>query len=256
MSTLDAALAWLARGVAVVPLQPNSKRLVAGYGFYLERVTTEERARFWFGARPCNLAVVCDGLTVLDFDQVDDYERACERWPVLRSHYTERTRRGFHVFGIGESGSGVASGGWEVLGRGKVCASAPSVVGGLLYAPLDNTAAISRLPAALVSLSEKRQSTHTRKEQASGADTIARIKAAWSVVDVARDLTKLRQTQSGAFVGLCPFHEERAASFWCSEKSGLWGCHSCGAHGDVINLYARARGLSVAAAVGAMAGVL
>lgn len=255
MSTFDAAMTWLGRGVHVVPLQPNSKRILDGFGFYQDHVDNEEQARFWFAERRCNVAIVCSSVVVLDFDAMPDYARAVERWPVLGEHYTERTRRGVHVYGLGESASGLGEG-YEILGRGKVCTVSPSVVGGVVY-QVERACSISRFPGALLSLSEKSVSTHPQKEHAAGEDTIARIKRAHSIVDLAQSLTTLRLTRGGRYwVGRCPFHSDNTPSFWVDGERGLWGCHTCGVRGDVINLYSRARGLSVPEAIRQMATVL
>jgi CHC2-type zinc finger protein len=37
------------------------------------------------------------------------------------------------------------------------------------------------------------------------------------------------------FVGLCPFHQEKTASFSISEEKGLFHCFGCGESGDVID---------------------
>ena len=36
------------------------------------------------------------------------------------------------------------------------------------------------------------------------------------------------------FKGLCPFHEEKTASFYVNEQKGEWHCFGCGEGGDVI----------------------
>jgi DNA primase len=39
--------------------------------------------------------------------------------------------------------------------------------------------------------------------------------------------------------GLCPFHEEKTASFAVSREAGLFHCFGCGAGGDVIGFLVR-----------------
>jgi DNA primase len=41
------------------------------------------------------------------------------------------------------------------------------------------------------------------------------------------------------FFGLCPFHEEKTASFGVSREAGLFHCFGCGAGGDVIGFVVR-----------------
>jgi DNA primase len=44
--------------------------------------------------------------------------------------------------------------------------------------------------------------------------------------------------------GLCPFHEEKTASFGVSREAGLFHCFGCGAGGDVIGFVVRFHQLS------------
>jgi hypothetical protein len=58
---------------------------------------------------------------------------------------------------------------------------------------------------------------------------------------------------SGRFVSArCPFHKdgkEKKPSMWIDLEGQLWGCHACGEHGDVINLYARLKNISNSEAI-------
>ena len=40
---------------------------------------------------------------------------------------------------------------------------------------------------------------------------------------------------SGGWEGLCPFHDERRASFKLNDRNDTFRCYGCGAHGDVID---------------------
>ena len=40
-------------------------------------------------------------------------------------------------------------------------------------------------------------------------------------------------------MGLCPFHQERTASFSVNPQKNIFKCFGCGVSGDQINLYAR-----------------
>jgi DNA primase len=42
-----------------------------------------------------------------------------------------------------------------------------------------------------------------------------------------------------AYYGLCPFHQEKTASFAVSREAGLFHCFGCGAGGDVIGFVTR-----------------
>jgi DNA primase len=42
-----------------------------------------------------------------------------------------------------------------------------------------------------------------------------------------------------SYYGLCPFHEEKTASFTVSREAGLFHCFGCGVGGDVIGFVTR-----------------
>lgn len=42
------------------------------------------------------------------------------------------------------------------------------------------------------------------------------------------------QRKGNRYLGPCPFHNEKAASFEVSPKKGTFCCYGCGAYGDVV----------------------
>ena len=259
---LDAALSWLERGAELLPCQPASKRLVAGFGPYLQRITSADDARAWFEARRCNLALVCgERFTVLDFDAAPQYAAWAELHPEAAASYTERTRRGFHVFFEGDSLS-YNTPAWELKGRSGAVVLAPSVVAGFTYS-VERAAPLSPLPVGLSRLSEKRSESEVVERRApggeGGGDVLSRVKAAWSVVELAQSVTQLHSRGGRWWRGRCPFAEHGSNErlpLWVDSERNLWGCYACGVHGDVVNLYAAIHRVSVAAAISAMAAAL
>ncbi len=55
--------------------------------------------------------------------------------------------------------------------------------------------------------------------------------------------------------GLCPFHEDHAASFSVSLKTGLYKCFACDAKGDVFDFYKRVKGVDFQTALKELAAV-
>ena len=51
------------------------------------------------------------------------------------------------------------------------------------------------------------------------------------------------------FTGLCPFHNERTASFTVNDRKGFYHCFGCGAHGGAIDFVRQRQGLDFKAAV-------
>ena len=259
MTMLDVALSWLERGAELLPLQPQSKRIVAGFGSHLLHVTTAEAARFWFGERRCNAALVCGGgFVVLDFDSEPQYRAWAEAHPEAAASYTERTRRGFHVFFMGDSLS-YNTPAWELKGRSGAVVLAPSVVAGFTYS-VERAAPLSPLPVGLSRLSEKRSESEVVERRApggeGGGDVLSRVKAAWSVVELAQSVTQLHSRGGRWWRGRCPFAEHGSNErlpLWVDSERNLWGCYACGVRGDVVNLYAAIYRVSVREAIAAMA---
>lgn len=51
------------------------------------------------------------------------------------------------------------------------------------------------------------------------------------IVEVIGEHIQLRKV-GREFKGLCPFHNEKSASFWVSPEKQFYHCFGCGAHGD------------------------
>lgn len=71
---------------------------------------------------------------------------------------------------------------------------------------------------------------------------IQAIKQRMNIVDVVRRYVNLRPA-SGRHMGLCPFHQEKTASFSVNEAEGFFYCFGCQAGGDVLDFYMRINGL-------------
>jgi len=260
------ALWWLSQGVALLPVQPGSKRLIGGFGPYQRCISDQEGARFWFGSRRCNLAICTGGgVVALDFDSVAAYQAFCDSWDVCAQTLTERTKRGFHVYFAGDSDSGtLPAWGAEVKGRGGFVTVAPSVVAGVIYSPVCGSS-LARLPDSL-SLSDSSLYTEGREagghlpQGDGGGDTIARIKAVFDVLGLVEATGRAGRIMGrGRFLNcrcVLGIHEDKKPSMWIDTERGLWGCHGCQAHGDVVNLYARLHGIGVQQAIHDMAGAL
>lgn len=79
-----------------------------------------------------------------------------------------------------------------------------------------------------------------------------------SISELVGKKVALTRKGTGQFWGLCPFHNEKTASFSVSEDKGFYHCFGCGAHGDIISFVQQTEGLSFPEAVeklAAMAGL-
>lgn len=71
---------------------------------------------------------------------------------------------------------------------------------------------------------------------------IQALKSRFNIADVIRRYMALKPAGS-RLVGLCPFHNEKTASFSVNPDKGVFYCFGCQASGDVIDFYCRINGL-------------
>lgn len=284
---LTSSLKWLDRGAALLPAQPGSKRLVRGFGPNLKRIISPAGAKAFFGDRSeYNLAVsLPSSLLGLDFDNDQVFLNWQENIPVkLATTYHETTRRGWHVFYNCKVPKNLKL--IENVEIKQVLLVAPSVVSGYRYKaieypivevdnwedllfPLLSKDAGIRDPIALAGDTGSAPAGSPIVTMPAGDDLVSLIKSKVSIYNLASSLTELRSSGYGSagrwFVGRCPFHkagQESHPSFWVDVERGTWGCHSCKAggkdnsHGDVINLYALSKGITIQEAIKVLAGEL
>ena len=78
--------------------------------------------------------------------------------------------------------------------------------------------------------------------------TIEEIRAQTNITDVVSQYVSLHQAGKNLF-GLCPFHEEKTASFSVSESKQIFHCFSCGRGGNVFTFLMDLENLSFPEAV-------
>src|SRR5262245_1003146 len=74
------------------------------------------------------------------------------------------------------------------------------------------------------------------------------LKAQTDIVSVIGDVVSLKKTGS-TYKGLCPFHQEKTASFNVNKDKGFFKCFGCGAGGDVVKFVELQQKLSFPEAV-------
>ena len=132
---------WLSCGFGLLPCQPDTKRLVQGFGPVRGVIDSPDLINYWFRDRNCNLAIVTVSCAViLDFDKIEIYDQFAAAWPDLAKSYTEATPRGGrHLFLILWEGakSLIIPGLVQGLEVKNFCVAYPSVVGGKPYEVLE-----------------------------------------------------------------------------------------------------------------------
>lgn len=255
---LDVAMWWLRKGYNLLPVQPNSKILVTGYGPVVRSIRLSTEAVEWFYMRGVNMAVVgWEGGWFLDFDIEKVYHEWREQRPEEARSYTERTPGGgYHVALVGSVPPGVKLIPGVELKKSVIVA--PSVVDGSPYlrGVQDDILEVN-LPHTLLPLSVPGvrspvllDNEHRKAVSQSQNGKVYLIKQSWPILSYLRErcpavLTRMNLTGHGRWRhGLCPFHDDTRPSLWIDTDRNTWGCHGCDAHGDVINLHAKLSGLS------------
>src|SRR3954465_10410439 len=88
------------------------------------------------------------------------------------------------------------------------------------------------------------------------SEDIAAVKERSSIEDVVREHVTLAPAGIGSLKGLCPFHDEKSASFNVRPAVGAWHCFGCGEGGDVISFVQKVDHLTFSEAVERLAGKL
>ncbi|MDR1633718.1 MAG: DNA primase [Bifidobacteriaceae bacterium] len=80
------------------------------------------------------------------------------------------------------------------------------------------------------------------------------VRAVAQIDQIVGERVNLKRAGVGSLKGLCPFHDERTASFHVRPQVGLWHCFGCGEGGDAIAFLMKADALSFTEAVEYLAG--
>src|SRR5690606_37583135 len=115
--------------------------------------------------------------------------------------------------------------------------------------PVEGVGAGARPPGGSARLRRRAtRPTHRRCPAVIPQSFIQDLLARVDIVDVVGRSVKLRK--SGAnFVGLCPFHGEKTASFSVSPSKQFYHCFGCGAHGSAIGFLMEHGGLGYVDAI-------
>ncbi|GAB95136.1 DNA primase [Kineosphaera limosa] len=85
-------------------------------------------------------------------------------------------------------------------------------------------------------------------------EDVEAVKERAAIEDVVRDHVTLTRAGTGRLKGLCPFHDEKTASFTVRPAAGRWHCFGCNEGGDVISFLMKVDHVTFVEAVEALAG--
>lgn len=78
---------------------------------------------------------------------------------------------------------------------------------------------------------------------------IEELKERADIVEIVGSYVSLKPASSGSFKGLCPFHDEKSASFNVRSNPAFYHCFGCGAGGDVYKFLQEIESISFSEAV-------
>lgn len=262
----EAALTWIMRDIAVVPIRWRSKQPLVHWTPYQSSLPTAAELQSWFRYN-INLGVVCGwhGLTVVDFDDRDVYDLWRAAYPGVET-YQVSTGRGVHAYfytarqvrikklwkiDIKTNGYVLAPPSIHPSGRAYTVLSRGGDGGvARIDSVLDVLPAVELPPAAAPSMPPAaRPADPWRAATTPQADLIATIRGAYDILDFFPDAY---QTGQGWYMACCPLHDDYNPSMWINTERQVCGCHAGCNNGrplDVINLYAQTQGMSNAQAV-------
>lgn len=85
-------------------------------------------------------------------------------------------------------------------------------------------------------------------------EEIERIKQAHDLRAVIESYGVALKKKGANYVGLCPFHKEKAPSFTVNPKTNLYHCFGCNAGGDVIGFVSKKEGVGFREAIEKLQG--
>lgn len=266
---LRVALGWINLGFGLLPCQPNTKRLVRGFGPRVRTITTVQEVTSWFYDKQVNLSVVGgQEVITLDFDDPGLYKAWVKQHPHIKTTLTGKTPGGgYHVWLYGSMPDGV-----NLVDGVELKASVmvyPSVVDGKQYKPergrilavhdLSIFSPLSRPGFRSPYLLEVNQTRQMYKSPEEINSVITRIKTHYAITDMLAEvdhglLHRLRPSGTRYLIGRCPFHQDTDSHFWIDTQLNIFGCHVCHTRGDVINFYAMLKDIPLKSAVAELRG--
>ena len=260
-------------GIAIIPLAPKTKKPLVRWRDYQTRLPTEaELLRWFYPGNSRNVAAVCGwrGLTVLDFDDAASYG-AWIAWSaitggvarrVASATYRVRTARGMHVYLLvgdtprcGKVDEPISV---DIKGIGGYVLIPPSVhPSGARYEAVDNSAPIMEIDTLTEVLPnapdppKPRPAPTVQVAAASNLWPLTPVEQIKESVPILSFFPDAQQTGSHWYIARCPLHDDHDPSMWIDTSRGICGCYvGCTPKPlDVIDLYARLRGISIKAAI-------
>ncbi len=277
MNKILEATKYLNKGIATIPIKPNSKVAAIPWKKYQGELPTKNDIIRWFDS-DCNMAVICsNGLVVLDFDNLEAYREWRLKYQKINT-YQVRTKRGYHLYFKVKNPVKTkikAIGGVDIKANGGYVLVPPSVIEKCKYEIMNNTnimqienlSEVIKYPKAIgipicvgvPSLGSARKKRVPSLKCYLYRGVCGDIKSHLSVLDLASRYTDMKQSGYDAYIGRCPHytHPDKNPSFRVLSNRASCFKPSCILHDDramdVIELYGRMHDLEGRDAISALA---
>lgn len=264
--TLKWAQQWRDLGIATIPILARDKRpALDSWKRFQAELPSSRQLDLWFGSGRYNLAVVTGwrGLVVIDFDNLDKCiswiaQLEPEKIAIMNETFRVTTSRGLHYYFFSQEETACTPGdGFDIKAAGGYVLAPPSIHPfGSIYGALGTPANIKGI-SSVWNYVEKPKNQSWRptppildafdkamRENGNGGLSIDDIKASHTPSSLLGLFQNGRQQMIK-----CPLpnHPDKRDSF--AVFSDHFHCFGCGAHGDVIDLYAAIHQTDLATAI-------
>jgi hypothetical protein len=283
MDTFSFAKQFSSLGISVIPIRfrdkrpefsllPKNEEGDPGWEVFKKTLPTIDQLASWFSGQR-NYGVVCgwNNLAILDFDDIDEYNRWLY-WAMSAQGITKyvadyafrvSTSRGVHVYiRLPHKEKNRKLGKIDVKGDGYVLGPGSVHPSGAIYTPMRDcwnfplvSALSDVLPASLLLPATKPAAAPVwQPTMPAGPVNGGLIKKIKSTFKIESFFPNARKSGNGWMLDLCPLHDDHSPSFWINTEQQICGCFAgCTDKPlDVINLYGRLHGLSNTEAIRAM----
>ena len=245
-----------------MPTQFRGKRPLVKWTEWRDRTAPEFLMRAWFKGQVNMALVLGKGLTVLDFDDKEEYKRWREANPTLAQTLTHTSGRGVHPYFWSDASKTYRMQGGEVKASGLITVP-PSVHGnGKAYQVVEDRE-ILRVDSVHdlgVLIEVKPEYTYVEDvlvKPTLGGTTVERIKANFSLVEFMMSLGDVQMRNRKLWMMCCPFHNDKNPSMAIYAQEDVCYCFAtqCKAHKrmDIIDCAALLWGVSVGEAIRTLA---
>lgn len=254
--TSDIAMAWRDRGVAPIPLIFGTKIAAVPWLQWQNSMPPTALIEVWWRKQRNLGLIMSNGITVLDFDDVESYKSWYVANSGLRGTFTVQTSRGMHAYFQLEDGlnATVQMNGGEVKGNGYVVGPPSVHPTGKIYGIVNDTKIVRVTDISSLGIKIRQtpvanfDSGKSIRTPMANFGLIDSINARLDIVQMVNELTMLRPV-GNCLLGLCPWHDDRNPSFavWPASQTAYCFSPACPCHRrlDALDIWALTHNMDI-----------